>query len=367
MTHLAGSVRIVRVMSQPTRRLVVGSAGAGSRAIGEAAAILAAGGLVAFPTETVYGVGANANDRAALERLAALKQRPPDKPFSIHIADRKELARYVERVPFVGAKLADRFWPGPLTIVFGRGDGAVGVRLPAHEVARAFLRACGVPVVAPSANLGGERPASSANEVLEVMDGRIDAVLDGGAAPLAQSSTVVRVWSNGWEFLREGIISEAMIRRALKMNILFVCTGNSCRSPIAEALCRQVLARRLEVRESDLPALGYEVASAGTAAVGGGRASQSAIAAGAEAGLNLSRHRTQPLTLELLSDANKVYVMSESHAATARDLCPSAAGKIELLAPGGEEIIDPVGFPPEDFERVIAHIRTCVEKRSEEL
>ena len=100
-----------------------------------------------------------------MKRLCALKQRPPEKPFSVHLADTDELPRHVKQVPFAGRRLIERFWPGPLTIVFGRAPKAVGVRLPAHEVALAFIRACRVPVVAPSANLAGEKSAASAAEV----------------------------------------------------------------------------------------------------------------------------------------------------------------------------------------------------------
>jgi len=354
-------------MATETRILAVGEEGAASSAVREAADLLAAGGLVAFPTETVYGIGANADDPAAVGRLRELKRRPGTKPFSVHIADKDALKQHVDPVPFLGRKLVERFWPGPLTIVFGRGDGAMGVRLPAHDVAAAFLRACGVPVVAPSANRVGEEPASTAAEVARVFDGTIDAVLDGGPAPLAQASTVVRAWDKGWEVLREGVVSSEEIERALRTTLLFICTGNSCRSPIAEALCRHILAERLGVGKEDLPALGYEIGSAGTATAGGGRASGNASQAATDAGLDLAGHRSRPLTAHLIGQADRVYAMARSHADAARRMCPEAADKIVLLDPEGSDIVDPVGFPADQFTAVVNAIRGHLERRLDEL
>ena len=351
-----------------TKALVVGRDGVASPAIKEAADILTSGGLVAFPTETVYGIGANADDATAVERLRALKERPEGKPFSVHIADRADLGKVVDPVPVIANRLMDRFWPGPVTIVFGRSDDSVGVRLPSHKIGAAFLRECGVPVFAPSANLAGEMPATSAAEVSDALAGRIDAILDdGGEAPLGLASTIVRVWRTGWEVLREGAVPRDEIERAMKRTIVFICTGNSCRSPIAEVLCRETLAKRLRVEESDLEQMGYEVLSAGTATAGGGGASASALAAAKDAGLDISAHRSRPLTAEVLLAADKVYAMDGQHVRAAQAVCPDAAGKIELLDPDGGAIEDPIGMPVEVFRKIVQRMRRHVERRVEEL
>ena len=350
-------------MGEGTRQFRVGPAADSSPVIREAAAILATGGLVAFPTETVYGIGANADDEAAMDRLCRVKQRPPGKPFTVHIADREDVGRHVKDVPVVARKLMDEFWPGPLTLVIERPSGAIGLRLPAHEVARSLIREAGVPVVAPSANVSGEEPAVSGEQVLARFDGQIDAVVLSGESALRQSSTVVRVSRTGWELLREGIISESMIERAIKARIVFVCTGNTCRSPIAEALCREALAEYHGVSEADLPALGYVVSSSGTATAGGSRLSSGAQEAASRAGLDIADHRSQPATRALLKDADHIFVMTGVHLADVRDTCPEAADKAELLDPDGHEVPDPIGLPADQFETIIAQMRRSIGKR----
>ena len=169
-----------------------------------AAALLRAGGLVAFPTETVYGLGGNALDPIAVARIFEAKGRPTFDPLIVHIADRADLARLLSSAALQDPRinvLADALWPGPLTIVapaaqripglVRSGLTTVGVRLPDHELARALIRAAGTPIAAPSANLFGQLSPTTAEHVLEQLDGRIDAVLLGGATRVGVESSVV--------------------------------------------------------------------------------------------------------------------------------------------------------------------------------
>ncbi len=181
-------------------------------ALSEAAKILRSGGLVAFPTETVYGIGADAGNPKAIERLNQVKGRPPEKPYSLHLYAPEQMRAFVTSVPPLAAKLIERFWPGPLTIVIpAKSGGTIGFRLPDHPIARAFLKACEVPVVAPSANRSGSPPPTDAKEVLAALDGSLDCLLDGGPTRLGRESTVVEVVGGRVEIRREGAISTETI------------------------------------------------------------------------------------------------------------------------------------------------------------
>jgi L-threonylcarbamoyladenylate synthase len=186
------------------------------------ARILRAGGLVALPTETVYGLGANALDAGAVERIFAAKQRPAWDPVIVHIASLVMLEGLVEEVPPAARKLMEAFWPGPLTLLLRRsaavpdavtaGRPLVGVRMPAHPVALELIRRAGVPVAAPSANLFGRISPTTAAHVLEDLDGRIDAVVDAGATAHGVESTVLDPDHNPMVIYRPGAVTAEQIR-----------------------------------------------------------------------------------------------------------------------------------------------------------
>lgn len=167
----------------------------------QAAAILRAGGTVAFPTETVYGLGANALDATAVAKIFEAKQRPGWDPLIVHLADRSMLPSITESVPEDALRLMDAFWPGPLTLLLPRsgaipdavtaGRPLVGVRVPQHPVAHALLKVAGIPVAAPSANRFGRTSPTLAEHVAEDLDGRINAILDSGETTHGLESTVV--------------------------------------------------------------------------------------------------------------------------------------------------------------------------------
>lgn len=177
-------------------------------AIVEAATMLREGGTVAFPTETVYGLGADARNTAAVEAVFAAKGRPSDNPLIVHIADSGALDELVTEVHPTAAVLMDAYWPGPLTVVLPVREGVlspcvtagldtVGVRMPDHPVALALISAAGCPVAAPSANRSGRPSPTLASHVMEDLAGYIDGVLDGGAAGVGLESTVVQVQPDG--------------------------------------------------------------------------------------------------------------------------------------------------------------------------
>lgn len=194
-------------------------------AVQEAAAILKQGGLVILPTETVYGLGANALDATAAERIYAAKGRPSDNPLIVHIADFSELAPLVREVPKEAYDLADRFWPGPLTIVLEKSDlvpdtvsgglSTVAVRMPSHPVCQAVIRAAGFPIAAPSANRSGRPSPTKIEHIRKEMDGRVDFMLDGGDCEVGVESTIVSLACHPPRLLRPGGISAESLREVL--------------------------------------------------------------------------------------------------------------------------------------------------------
>lgn len=185
-------------------------------ALSHAAHALRAGGLVAFPTETVYGLGADATNAKAIARLNHVKGRPPEKPYSMHLHSIEQVRAMVHTIPPAAQRLMEAFWPGPLTIVLPDGTGqTIGFRVPDHPVAQAFLKACGVPVAAPSANRSGCPPPTDASEVLAALNGDLECLLDGGPTRLGRESTVVEVVGDRVEIRREGAISTVEVLNVL--------------------------------------------------------------------------------------------------------------------------------------------------------
>jgi len=193
--------------------------------IAEAAAVIRGGGLVAFPTETVYGLGANALDAQAVVGIFRAKERPSNDPLIVHLADAAQLSSVVAEVPDVARDLAAEFWPGPLTLVLPRGPqipdevtaggDTVAVRVPAHPVARALIAAAGVPIAAPSANRFGRVSPTCADHVMADLSGRIDLVLDGGRTQVGVESTVLSLWPDIPTILRPGGIARESLERLL--------------------------------------------------------------------------------------------------------------------------------------------------------
>lgn len=187
----------------------------------EAGRILREGGVVAFPTETVYGLGASVYCEEAIDRVFRAKGRPNDNPLIAHIADMSGLEQLVTYVPDNALKLAEAYWPGPMTLVLPKlplvpdsvtaGLDTVGVRMPSDPNARGLIKAAGVPVAAPSANRSGRPSPTKAQHVLQDMDGRIDMILDGGESACGLESTVIDCSGQGITILRPGYVTEQMI------------------------------------------------------------------------------------------------------------------------------------------------------------
>lgn len=191
----------------------------------EAIHILRKGGLVAFPTETVYGLGADALNEEAAKKIYAAKGRPSDNPLIIHIADKKALEVLTWEIPKVAEQLIDAFWPGPLTIVFKKSDkvplgttgglNTVAIRLPEEPISHALIKESGVYIAAPSANTSGRPSPTRAKHVIDDLDGKIDMIIDGGPVGIGLESTIIDVTSNIPTILRPGFITKDMIEAVI--------------------------------------------------------------------------------------------------------------------------------------------------------
>ena len=351
-----------------------------------AAEVLDGGGLVAFPTETVYGLGCAAEAKA-IARLDEVKQRVERKRYTLHIAGKDEVGQYVPRISLRGRKLIKKGWPGPLTIVFELSeaeiekqrsiidedsfnilyrDNTVGIRCPDNAIAKELLRLALKPIVAPSANLGAKQPAITGEEVLAQFDGKIDMVIDGGGCKYKKSSTVVKISGPGLAILREGVVSEAEIEDMSAIKILFICTGNTCRSPMGEAFCRKYLSEKLDCDVDEVEKNGYKVNSAGVMGMLGMCASREAVDICAQKGIDVRSHSSKGFSCEDVNQSDYIFVMSRSHRDRVLEVCPAAGEKCMLLDSTGD-IADPIGAGMEVYASCAERIEKALEKRMSEI
>ena len=350
--------------------------------ISQSVACLRQGGLMVLPTETVYGVAALASNESAVKRLIDAKGRREGHALPVAIASYEMLSDYVPAPGVLALRLARRCWPGPLTLVLDgtatesqfasypyfvrkaiMPDGTVGLRVPDCPVTRAILNELGEPIALTSANLSGETPAITAEEVMAHLGDKVDLILDAGESDLKKPSTVIHVEVDTLEILREGAITFDTIEKLTAKIILFVCTGNTCRSPMAEVICEKLLAEQLQCSPEDLENRGYLVLSAGVAASPNDGASPMAKEVVSRYGLCLEDHQAQPLTETLLRFADQIFVLTRNHRETILSFWPSVDMRLQVLRPDGGDISDPIGGNYDVYERCANEIEAAIAAR----
>ena len=322
------------------------------RLIKEAAIILKNGGLVVFPTETVYGIAANALNKDTVKRLYEIKKRPQDKPFSVHIADFDSLRQLEISLSKDAERVARRFWPGPLTLVaFNNKKEKIGLRMPDNIIAFLLIKKAGVPVVAPSANLSGNKPPVSIEEVLSGMDGHVDMILDGGRARIGIESTVMDVTEKPFKILRQGAIPQ---KEALTdYTLLFVCAGNSCRSVMAKGLMGKLVSEAGFAEK-------MHIDSAGISTFAGIGAAPNTVSAMKEEGVDVSGHIGKNINKDILKRSDLIFVMEKFHKDFIINIMPETKDKIRLLRED-QDIPDPIGRSLEEYRSVQKAIKEEVQ------
>jgi protein-tyrosine phosphatase len=328
----------------------------------QALEILTEGGLVAFPTETGYRLAAAALNADAVGRLPASTYNPEQAPYSVAVRDTTDALDWVPAMSSLGQRLARRCWPGPVVFLYeaavedGIGSrlpppvreklcdhGMLSLCMPGHDAILQTVATLAGPTLLTGIRDNTGRSATTAGQVAQTLGDSVALVIDDGPSEHVVDATVVHVNGTQWQIVREGAMPARVLEQMSPCRIVFICTGNTCRSPLAEALCKKLLAERLACSIKDLPSRGFVVQSAGLAAMMGADAAPEAVEVARELGADLTGHRSQPLTANLLVPADYLIAMTQNHV---RTLSAHAAGlgpEPRLLSGNGEDVPDPIG------------------------
>src|SRR5262245_40189759 len=355
-------------------------------AVHRAVQALVEGKVVALPTETVYIAAASGLSDRAVQRLLSIRDGKLEGPATLAVRSTDDVLDYVPDLPRIGQRLARRCWPGPVTLELADAHpesavyrlpakvraaivpgGEIRVRVPAHELVLRALRLLAGPVVMIGAPPPDDGDDARAQDVVSRLGDRVDVILDDGRCKFAQRSSIVRVDERGFHVVRPGVFTEANLKRLASFMVVLVCTGNTCRSPMAEALLKKRVADRLGCKIEELDDRGIVVMSAGISAPPGGRAAAEAIQTMQERKLDLTQHESQPLSERLVKFADCVITMTGGHRDAILQAFPDAEPRVHLISRGKGDVADPIGGPLELYRRCAEQLDSYLEEWCKEL
>jgi protein-tyrosine phosphatase len=338
-------------------------------AVHRAVQAVAEGKLVVLPTETVYCLAASGLDDDAVNRVVTLRGDDCDPPLLV-LKSADDALDYVPQLPPLAVRLARRCWPGPLTLrlpddhadsVVRRlpelvrrtviTEGRLQLNVSLNPIITSMLRLLPGPLVLWPACKPNQPEPVTAREAIEQFGGQCDLVLDDGRTRFAQPASIVEVVDGKVHLARGGVISEATLKRFASFMIVLVCTGNTCRSPMAEILLKKRLADQLGCKIEELEDRGVLVLSAGIAAMAGGRAADEAVEIMKLRGLDLTAHESQPLSDRIVRYADLILTMTRGHREAILAQWPEARDRAFLVSAERGDIADPIGGPPDLYRR----------------
>ncbi|MDR0869267.1 MAG: threonylcarbamoyl-AMP synthase [Planctomycetaceae bacterium] len=348
--------------------------------------VLRSGQIAVLPTETVYGLAVRAADEEAVRRLIQIKGRAPGNPFALAFSGLMPITDYATDMSTLANRLARRCLPGPISLVLDVSprdssyhllpkfvrhhtsrNSMVSFRVPNHPFTQSILTELDEPVILTSANRTGQGDPITPQEIISELGADIDLLVSDGVLPFVCPSTVVKIDDNEYTVLREGVVKAATIARLTAQMFLFVCTGNTCRSPMAELLCEQLLTERLNCTPETLEEKGFVVLSAGIAAGYENPASIQAAEVMRRYGLDLTHHRSQLLNETHIRFADHIFTMTRTHREAILSLWPDSDTRLNVLRIDGGDIADPFGSSESVYYDCARQLETEIKKRLDEI
>ena len=338
---------------------------------------LGRGKVIALPTETVYGLAVSALDPNAVERLLEIYAELVPDSFALAIKGVDDAYDYVPDLPGLAVRVGRKYWPGPVTLVVGANhpdsvltrlpksvrkfavrDGMVRLRVPDHPVTLQIMRLLAGPLVLISAKSKNGAEITRGEELLPALGDQVDLILNDGPSRFGTLSSVVMIQGNKYKFLRDGVLTEDQMGKISSFSALVVCTGNTCRSPMGEALLKEILAGKSGCALEELEERGINVGSAGVAAMPGGLPSPQAVEVMSRMGLDISEHTSRAINDQMAKSADVIFTMTNRHRAAILAQWPELGGRVLTVMRDGSDVSDPIGMPVETYQRCAEQVQS---------